>query len=153
MGFNWWCGSVRDDRAQMMLLTAVILLIGFVALAGMVARVSQLPQETVQESRDPVFAQIENIAEGMGNLIVEANATHNLALDPVDTKAMLDNGIVYFEQLLRARGYVSQWEDPACVDAAGDAEVTLAVTLHRGPTAASFSVTEIIPAAGASCWL
>ena len=50
-------GLRRDDAGQMMMLSAVLLLIGFVALAGMVARVNQLGTQTTTESRKSVLAE------------------------------------------------------------------------------------------------
>ncbi len=48
----------------MLLLTSVVLLIGFLALSSMVLRVAQLPGETAQESRHPIDLEADGVADG-----------------------------------------------------------------------------------------
>jgi hypothetical protein len=53
----------------MMILTAVILLIGFIALAGMVARVNQLSSQTAIESERIILREVGPLAESMNSAI------------------------------------------------------------------------------------
>jgi len=49
----------------MMILSAVVLLVGFVALAGMVARVNQLGTQTTTESRKSVLTESTSLQDGL----------------------------------------------------------------------------------------
>lgn len=53
----------------MMLLTAVVLIIGFVALAGMVARVSQLAGQAAREQNRPMLREVEPMLGAVNDAI------------------------------------------------------------------------------------
>ncbi len=91
----------------MMLLTAFILVIGFVALAGMVARLSQLPEETQAITQRPIFREAEALTDAaqvrLDDLAVATppvDATEAAALK-VTVEAQLDQ----MDALMASRGY------------------------------------------------
>ena len=51
-------GLRQDDHGQMMILAAVLLVIGLIALAGMVARVNQLGSQTAVESDKAILDEV-----------------------------------------------------------------------------------------------
>jgi hypothetical protein len=62
--------SLRGDkRGQMMILSAVILLIGFIALSGMVSRVSQLGSQTAIENEQTILDELGPLADTLDNAI------------------------------------------------------------------------------------
>lgn len=74
------CGH---DSAQMLLLTSVILLIGFIALSSMVIRVTQLPEETTQDARRPIDLEADAVAEGVRHLLQRMQENPDTAIDAV----------------------------------------------------------------------
>lgn len=65
----------RDARGQMMILSAIVLLVGFIALAGLVSRVNQLAAQTATESRQAILDQVAPLAEAIDSGIAELNGT------------------------------------------------------------------------------
>jgi hypothetical protein len=57
----------KDDRGQMMMLSAVVLLVGFLALTGMVARVNQLGTQTGTEARQAVLDEAGPLQRSIDN--------------------------------------------------------------------------------------
>ncbi len=56
---------MKDDRGAMMLLTAVILVIGFIALSGMAARLGQLPEQAELDRQVKFFEEADRVANGI----------------------------------------------------------------------------------------
>ncbi|HUR25156.1 MAG TPA: hypothetical protein VM327_03970 [Candidatus Thermoplasmatota archaeon] len=54
-----------DGSGQMMMLSAIVLLVGFVALAGMVARVNQLGNQTGIEARHAILDQVDPMSDAI----------------------------------------------------------------------------------------
>lgn len=63
----------------MMLLSAVVLIIAFVALTGMVARVSQLGKATARERTTPTLLAVEPMIDGVDRAIQELGGKYNMA--------------------------------------------------------------------------
>src|SRR5437868_1535940 len=115
----WWCGPLADDEGQMMLLGAVVLVVGFLILTGITARVSQIAQETTQ---------------GTGNLLSEAAALQT-GFKASGTSPLLDAGggtaqQVHAARLLLERGFVLTFD---CTNdrftlANEDSQVTVTIT-------------------------
>lgn len=112
----------RGDAAQMMLLTAFILLIGFVALAGMVARVSQLADETGQESRRGTVLEVTAMVEGIEVSLERLGDVYPPGA-AADTQIYLDattDAMTHLDELQSARGFRFQVLDVGCADEAAD---------------------------------
>jgi Tfp pilus assembly protein PilV len=62
-------GNGADEGGQMMILSAVILLIGFVALAGMMGRVNQLGSQTSTENEQALLKEVGPMADTLENAI------------------------------------------------------------------------------------
>jgi class 3 adenylate cyclase len=74
----------------MMMLSAIILLVGFVALAGMVARVNQLGTQTTTESRKGVLTEVGPVQDALDALVSSlakrtCQATNTPACTPTTT--------------------------------------------------------------------
>ncbi|MCA1811530.1 MAG: hypothetical protein LC623_05915 [Halobacteriales archaeon] len=98
----------------MMLLTAIVLLVGFVALAGMVSRVSLLAHQAGREQDRPLLREVEPLQKGL-----------NAALDPASTgKGLGSMGLTapsvayesgvkgvleHLRRLQAERGFISRW--------------------------------------------
>lgn len=94
-----------DERGQMMLLAAIVLLIAFVSLAVMVARVTLVANETTRDSHGPFLREARAVASAVGMIQGETTAY----------AAFLD----YIEDLQAfeaQRGFLLSWE----CDAGGD---------------------------------
>lgn len=148
MGSNWWCGTVRDDRAQMMLLTAIILLLGFVALAGMVARVAQVPQETLREQRGPAVLEMTALARSLEDIMERLAEGEDKVPDYLDNVTAVLGHVRLVEA---SRGYQFRVLDdpPGCNDVSGDAVITVTVALSDGRT--DLEVTTTYTFAGLPC--
>lgn len=132
----------------MMLLTAIVLLLGFVALAGMVSRVSLLAQQAGREQDRPLLREVQPLQNGLGAALDPAPSGKGLgSLGLVAGTAAYDaavRGVLeHLRQLEASRGFIARWTlacdggDPA----RGYAELTLSdgelhVTLRsKVPTA------------------
>jgi hypothetical protein len=62
----------RADDAQMMLLAAVLLVIGFIALAGLVSVAQRLGEETLQEEGSVVLLQTQPLLDLIDAAVAEA---------------------------------------------------------------------------------
>ncbi len=95
----------------MLLLTSVVLLIGFIALGSMVIRVTQLPEETTQESRDPIELEADAVAAGVSDLLVQMN-TH-VPIDPLlgaaDYSVAVQESLDTLANLEKGRGFRFEW--------------------------------------------
>src|SRR5687768_18565674 len=54
-----------DEGGQMMVLAAVLLVIGLIALAGMVARVNQLGSQTAVESNQAILGELAPLSDAI----------------------------------------------------------------------------------------
>jgi hypothetical protein len=103
----------RDDGAQMMLLAAVILLIGFIALAGMVGRVSQLGVQTGREQQRPILLEVSPMKAGIDAAIArlvselgfQDDTTAHRAIYEAAIKATLD----HLRALEASRGFLLEY--------------------------------------------
>jgi hypothetical protein len=110
---NWWCGLARDgESGQMMLLAAFVLILGFVALSGLVSRVGQLPGEITRAQADPIFLE----AAPLRDLIDSVVAADGLKARSADHAAMgpeFDDSLTallgHVQALEGAKGYVYDW--------------------------------------------
>lgn len=137
MASNWWCGPLQDDvrrerlriarnlglhrfskseNGQMMLLTAFVLVIGFVALTAMVARLSQLSEGTRQAADRPIYIEAEAVAKGVQSGMEELN----LIIAPREDggnmdsfNTAVDGSMQHLTILESARGYRLRLTDPA----------------------------------------
>lgn len=110
----------------MMLLTAFVLVIGFVALTGMVARVTQLPEATQSAADRPIYIEASAVARGVEQLMRDTNNLVAVREDgqnmPVYTQAVSD-ALQHMIILESARGYRLQLDPldpPACDDLGPD---------------------------------
>lgn len=78
--------GLRGDRAgQMMILSAVILLLAFIALAGMVARVSQLAARTTAESDRVILSDVAPLADAIDESICRLKSSATTTLQATGT--------------------------------------------------------------------
>jgi hypothetical protein len=129
-----------DDHGQMMILAAVVLLIGFLALAGMMARVSQVASQTAVDADRPILRAIgplssdldqaidrmvERAPVGLG-LNESGNATTNIPT--------LDNAVQGFmrhmQDILEKEGLFLDYD----LDCASELEGRVVATLSDGET-------------------
>jgi hypothetical protein len=100
----------------MMLLTAIILLIGFIALAGMVSRVSLLAQQAGREQDRPLLREVEPLQKGLNDALDTSASGKGLGsitglyVSPYTSydgaaKAVLEQ----MRQLEGARGFIARW--------------------------------------------
>ena len=129
-----------------MLLTAVILLFGFAALAGMVARVAQLSDETVQESRRPTFLEAEAATKGLAHAMerLELYLDPATAGDAVDYVAGVDDAVAHMAQIEAGRGFRFEATAATCDDSSGDAVVEVSFTLSRSDAYVAISVAHTL---------
>ena len=144
----------RDDRAQLMLLTAVILLIGFFALAGMVARVSQLSDETLQERRRSTVVEAQAAVDGLDRALGRLETMDTI--DPVaenmaNYTAAADLLVNNLGVLERARGFQFVKHTPLehgmvlCTQVGTDAIIRVGFDLIRSDTFARLTLSHTIP--------
>lgn len=93
----------------MMLLTAVILIIGFIALAGMAGRVAQLPEKAVLDRQDIFFDEADRVVDG----IQQALDVYP-SCDAMDL-AGLEDTMVHMQFVEGGRGF-ALWSDVGCSD-------------------------------------
>jgi len=144
-----------------MLLTAVILLIGFFALAGMVARVSQLSDETLQERRRSTVVEAQAAVDGLDRALarLETFPGHDYTADPMTEPDNMANFIAAADDLVdhlgileRARGFQFEKHVMDCDQiTATSADVTVGFDLIRSDTFASLSIVHRAEGAGATC--
>lgn len=144
----------------MMLLTAFVLVIGFVALSGMVARVAQLPEETRQATDRPIYIESKAVARGIEGMLERINDV--TAVDESgDTvnypQAYLDNvndAAAHMERLESARGFRLKFvDDPPVTCDSGVSPMVVSVTfsLTDVDTRLTFTATyQVKPAADTS---
>ncbi len=140
------------DRGQMLLLTSVILLIGFIALSSMVIRVTQLPEETTQESRDPIELEADAVSEGVGDLLARMHT--QVPIDPVlgaaDYSTAVEESLNTLVHLEKGRGFRFEWIPNGIGDAVtctaglnpGEVVVTVTVVLQDLDTRIQLSISE-----------
>jgi hypothetical protein len=163
MAYNWWCGQLRANRsareaqaigsdasAQMMLLTAFVLVIAFVAMTGMIARLAQLPELTRQSADRPIFLEGGALATGVQSALEDLN----IIIDPeqdgtgMDTyTTAIDGAMAHLQTLESARGYRLRLEDrapglnPWCDDSSGLAVMSVQFALADTRTLISFTIS------------
>lgn len=98
----------------MMLLTAIVLLIGFIALAGMVSRVSLLAQQAGREQDRPLLREVEPLQKGL-NAALDPSATGkglgsmSLTQGTVAYEAAAQGVLEHLRHLLAERGFIARW--------------------------------------------
>lgn len=134
----------------MLLLTSVILLIGFIALSAMVVRVTQLPEETTQDSRRPIDLEAEAVAEGVATLLQRMQANPDTDIDTNGFTAYKNNveaSLATLVDLEKGRGFRFTGTSPNCAFSTdGTTEtvtVTLTVTLQDLDTRISVRVQQV----------
>ncbi|HUR62055.1 MAG TPA: hypothetical protein VM286_06795 [Candidatus Thermoplasmatota archaeon] len=103
-----------DASAQMMLLTAIVLLIGFIALAGMVSRVSLLTQQAGREQDRPLLREVEPLQRGLNAALDPAASGKGLgSMGLTPGTAAWDAGVQgvlqHVRQLEAERGFIARW--------------------------------------------
>lgn len=125
-----------DDSGQMMLLAAVILVLGFIALAGMLARAQQLGAATSKEQARPIRLEIGALKTGLDGAITSlTTSVYGFKTDTEPHKQAYESaitGILEHERRLEAsRGFLLEYK-LACATAADPATGYAAVTLTDG---------------------
>jgi hypothetical protein len=98
----------------MMLLAAIVLLLGFIALAGMVSRVSLLAQQAGREQERPLLREVGPLKTGLDAMMTTLRTNYTTATPPITSgsaayEAALRGLLDHLRQLEAARGYVLRW--------------------------------------------
>ncbi len=131
----------------MMLLTAFVLVIAFVALTAMVARVSQLPEETRQSADRPIYIEAEALGRGVESALEDLNVVVGPREDGSDMDLYMDavaDAMEHLETLESARGYrlkLDAGANPSCDDSSGSAVVTVAFSLADARTTLHLTIS------------
>lgn len=143
-----------------MLLTAFILVIGFVALSGMVARVNQLPDATRAVADRPIYDEAQAMALGIERVMGDVNEIEWYRDDMipapptgVDFITPINDAMVHLQLLESSRGFRLQvLSAPTCTDVAGEAVISMRFALGDTQTRIEFTITHTVrdPSAGAS---
>lgn len=104
----------RLDGGQMMLLAAIVMVVGFVALSGMLARVAQLSGETVREQEDPVIVEMDVVANGI-RIVSNSTAAAHPDCTATTNKTLAD-AMAHLRFVESSRGFFMQYETPVCTD-------------------------------------
>ncbi len=130
----------------MMLLTAFVLVLGFVALTGMVARVTQLPEATAAAADRPIYIEAAAVARGVEQVMHDTNALIPVRANgtnmPAYTQAVSD-ALRHMIILESARGYRLQLDPlnlPGCDDTSGQAIMHASFSLADTETIISFTI-------------
>lgn len=95
----------------MMLLSAVLLILGLLALAGMVSRVSQLSSQAGREQDRPLLREIEPMMTGLDGAISRLGTDFGAGMAP-GTSAHQNATVgllAHLRQLEASRGMVMEW--------------------------------------------
>lgn len=134
-----------------MLLTAFVLVIAFVALSGMVARVTQLPAETRQSAERPILTESRSIANGLEELIDQLATVHGID-DPAsnpDGDAVealsfdFNDAVKHLDHIQSARGFGFEASPLVCTDRGNDGTGTHTIRLWMDFTLRS-SETQVL---------
>jgi hypothetical protein len=79
----------RDEQGQMMVLAAVLLVIGLIALAGMVARVNQLGSQTAVESNQAILGELPPLADAIESGVIDLQSGRTVTVTYVAGQASL----------------------------------------------------------------
>ncbi|MEA3189906.1 MAG: hypothetical protein QOD77_488 [Thermoplasmata archaeon] len=93
---------MRDDGAQLMLLAAVILGLGFLAVTILSAKVAQVPGDVAAQTGPALGPELAALREGLCTAFDDATPA---------TATERDALLGHFEQLEAQRGYVAALED------------------------------------------
>ncbi len=134
-----------------MLLTAFILVIGFMALAGLVAQVNQLPETTRQAADRPIYVEAQATALAASRLMADINENFRDPLTaPVShgyqLTGRINGSLEHMVQLESARGYqlkITQFAQCA-IDGGGDAVITVAFGIQDTSSKITFSVSHTV---------
>jgi hypothetical protein len=124
----------------MMLLAAVVLIIGFVALAGMVGRVTQLAGQAGREQDRPLLREIEPMLGAINGAIGKLGTDFGGASPPIPNPATTpstayENAVMgmlrHLRQVEAGQGILMDWSLDCAT--AGDASTGVArITLNDG---------------------
>lgn len=143
-------GLRRDGRAQMMLLTAFVLVIAFVSLTAMVARVAQLGKTTARERANPAIEELQPMVQGANDAIAAMYGKYRPIGSAAEANKTLYEAAVVAElnqvkAIEAGRGYVVTWRIVCVTGGNGQAlltlddgtmQVTVRTTTYPRPTAA-----------------
>ncbi len=97
----------------MMMLAAVILLVGFIALAGMISRVGQLGLETGREQQRPLLLEVSPMMAGLddaiGKLKSEAGFQDDTDAHKVAYEAAIQATLEHMRRLEQSRGFLLEY--------------------------------------------
>lgn len=126
----------RDSESgQMLLLTAIILAIGFIALAGMAARIEQIPDEAEAIQEDLFFAEVDLVVAGLEEAMDTLAEQSTEPLGNATFLASVDGAVAHLVHTERGRGFQVTPGSLVCKMVSGDArlemDVSIASTVHQ----------------------
>ncbi len=104
-----------DSSGQMMMLAAVVLLVGFIALAGMVARVGVLGAQTGREQQRAMFLELDPMIDGVNDAVSRLESEGGFEpLTDDDNAALYEDAIrgvlEHMRRLEASRGFLFEYQ-------------------------------------------
>jgi hypothetical protein len=131
----------RDDRAQMLLLTAFILAMSFIAMSSLSARIDQIPEQAERTRQglfiDEVALIVDGAATAMNGLVVDYSSN---SLGGVTFADELDDTIAHLVQVERSRGFFIGVGAVSCNDSGGEAELSVKFDIASADETVSLTV-------------
>lgn len=135
-----------DDQAAMLLLTAFILAMGFIALASMAARIDQIPDQAELIQEDNIFDELELVSDGVVG-IMDGLAAEGTPLKNTTFTDRLDGALAHVAFVEAGRGFYVSFEPSVCIDLAPGAELEVPVRIASVQDEVAFTVTREYPSA------
>lgn len=139
----------------MMMLAAVVLVVGFIALAGMIARVGELGTQTGREQQRALLLEVGPMKEGlddaMARLLTEAGHSTATEEGKVRYEAAIEGVLAHMRLLEASRGFLMEYE-LRCATAGDPATGYVEVTIWDSELMMQVrSATFVRPAAASPC--
>jgi len=124
-----------DESGQMMMLGAVILVVGFIALSGMVARVGQLGVQTGKEQQRPLLLEVHPMKAGVDYAIAHLVSEGGYMTDTDAHKAAyqgaIQGALEHLRLLEASRGFLLEYSF-GCATPGNPATGFAAISLSDG---------------------
>ena len=132
----------RGESGQMLLLTAIILAIGFIALASMAARIEQIPGESELAQEDQFFTEVDLVAGGVAQAMDILAREYTVDLSDDNFTAALEGALAHLVHVERGRGFIVYVGTIDCSDVSGDVQLETPITIASINNQVSLKVTR-----------
>ncbi len=138
----------QDDHGAMLLLTAFILAMGFIALASMAARVEQIPDQAELIQEDNIFDELELVSDGVA-ATMDGLAGEGIPLANVTFVERLEGALSHLAFVEQGRGFYVAFGASTCTVVGSDARLEVPVRIASINDEVSFTVSRTYE--GATC--